>query len=127
MSEGSSKNIVCIDVQKGHYNSSTSMTMDRILKYLYEQGVNGSNITYVFNGPELGFEDKQELKDWVILKMYELQTGNDYPEEEEEFLEIESIVRRFDFVEKEYAFLRNFMDSEDMRSDPSFIVKIVET
>lgn len=90
LNEARGINLVCVDIQPT-YESYIRFIPD-FIDFLNENEF--YKILYLYNGPDLGFEDSDEIKNWLM------ENGLD-PEK----------LDNFKFYEKGYAFLRGWMDT----------------
>ncbi len=94
--------LIVVDIQPS-YEKTIYFDMEEFCEYLndYEGEIN-----YFFNGPELGFEDTDALKNW--LEYYGLNETSSY---------------HINFIEKEYAWVRDAMDTGVDEND---IIKLLQ-
>ena len=85
------KTLVCIDIQPA-YEKLIKFPIDDFISFLNNS--NYEKIYYFFNGPELGYEDVNEIQDW--LTEYGLS---------------EDILNIIEFEEKDYGWFRELIDS----------------
>lgn len=112
--ESTSTPLVVIDVQPGHRNHSPR-EIDKILDYVIGESYKGRSIYFVHNGPDLGFEDSDEVRDWIVERCMDTF---DYDEDV-----ADKIISNFKIFDKSYAFLRNWMDKG---LDHEFIVSVLK-
>lgn len=84
-------NLVVVDIQPT-YEKSVLHFLDDFIQFLNENDF--AKVLYLFNGPELGFEDERELSFWLM------ENGLD-----------EEKIEEFEFFDKGYAFFRGWMDT----------------
>jgi hypothetical protein len=103
------RTLVIVDIQPA-YKKHIHFRIDSFTKFIQES--NYKNYLYLYNGPELGFESEQDIKEWLIET-----SGYD-----EEFIEkLEDI----NFFEKGYNFFRNSMDRGDSDEETISIIKLM--
>jgi len=93
------KKLIIIDIQPT-YRIHMNMDMTDFTHWLNEHDY--FNILYLYNGPDFGYEDEYEIRDW--LRDYDLEDSSN-----------------MSFFEKNYAFFRDFMDND---VDDDEIVKV---
>ena len=106
--ENNSGRLIVVDVQP-EYQQNISFNIDDML----DLALNYSEILFLFNGPDLGGVDENELKNFYLEKL-------DYDEDK-----YNELMRKSQFFDKGYAFFRDMMDSNlcFLKED---IVKIVK-
>lgn len=103
------RTLVIVDIQPA-YKKHIHFRIDSFAKFLQES--NYKNYLYLYNGPELGFESEQDIKEWLIES-----SGYD-----EDFIEK---LEDMNFFEKGYNFLRNSMDRGDSEEETISIIKLM--
>jgi len=98
-------NLIVVDVQPA-YENGFNFDMFEFTQFLNESNSNLSSLTFLFNGPDLGFPDEHELKYWF----------------EENGLD-QDISYSADWYDKGYAFFRFCMDSGIDEDDIADLVK----
>lgn len=83
------KKIIIVDIQPS-YRIHMNMDMTDFTEWLNHHKY--LDILYLYNGPDLGYEDENEIKDWL----YNYGLDSD---------------RNIKFFEKNYAFFRDMMDN----------------
>lgn len=103
------RTLVIVDIQPS-YKSFFSFKPSSFIDFLKES--NYKTYLYLYNGPEFGFEDENDIKQWLIEES----------EYEEEFVDkLES----FNFYEKNYNFFRNSMDRGDSEEDTIKLINLM--
>ncbi len=82
--------LLVVDIQPG-YSQFISFSLSSFIDYLNSYK---GTINYIFNGPELGYEDEEELIDWLV------ENGLDY-----------ETLDNINFIPKTYGWIRDPMDS----------------
>jgi len=104
-----SKNLIVVDIQP-EYGNHFSHWLSDFIEFINENHNNFNSITFLFNGPDLGFLDTNEYISWLVY-----DNGLDM-----------DIVNNIKFVPKYYAFFRYLIDSgvddEDIVDIISFMV-----
>lgn len=108
LGEHSGETLIVVDIQP-EYKKYMKFKLSDFCDHLIEEDY--SKILYLFNGPDLGFGDSDE----ILKFLYE--DGLDYDEEK-----IESLPT-IKFFEKGYAFYRDMMDEDYSDSD---IIKLIK-
>lgn len=83
------KKIIIVDIQPS-YRIHMNMEMETFTNWLNHHDY--LDVLYLYNGPELGYEDENEIRQWL----YDYGLDSD---------------RNIEFFEKGYAFFRDLMDS----------------
>ena len=113
----SSDTLVIVDVQPA-YESNTPFDIGEMLEWAHE---NYSRILILWNGPDLGFVDKQGLMSFYFEKLGEYL--GDYDQADEMVYELG---QKSEFFDKGYGFFRDLMD-DDRCYPRQHIVKIVSS
>jgi len=112
-----SGSLVIVDVQPA-YESNASFDIGELLVWAHK---NYSNILVLWNGPDLGFVDRQGLISFYFEKIADY-FGEDYERADEI---VDSLTSKSTFFDKGYGFFRDLMD--DSRCYPrQHIIKIVK-
>lgn len=86
------KHLIVVDIQPEYQNAFGSMASE-LAEYINENHEQFTNLTFLFNGPELGMIEEYEYRNWW------LEEGLD-----------EDIAYNSEFYDKGYAFFRYCMD-----------------
>jgi hypothetical protein len=105
------RTLIIVDIQPT-YKSFLTFKLSHFIDFLKES--NYKTYLYLYNGPEMGFENENEIKQWLIESC-------DYDEMEE----VEDKLETFDFYEKGYTFFRNSMDRGDSEEDTIKLIKLM--
>jgi hypothetical protein len=104
------KHLVVVDIQEA-YESGFSHWLDEFIQFLNENHQMFSKITFLFNGPDLGFPDENEYQYWWL--------NNELDED---------VLLHSNFYDKGYAFFRFCMDEGmDEDSIANLIGYMIET
>ena len=96
-----SASLLVIDVQPAH-SQFISFDISKFTDYLNSYK---GTINYIFNGPDLGYEDENELVEWLV------ENGLDY-----------DMVDTINFIPKSYGWIRDPMDQGFDESDISNVL-----
>lgn len=86
------KHLVVVDIQPA-YKDNFSFSLHEFVNFINQNYNKFSDLTFLFNGPDLGFPDENEYKWWLIENGIE-----------------EEIIENATFYDKGYAFFRYCMD-----------------
>lgn len=84
--------LISIDIQPA-YEQAFTFNINEFIQFLNQNYNSMNSLTFLFNGPDLGFPDENEYKYWLI------ENGLD-----------ENIIESANFYDKGYAFFRFCMD-----------------
>ena len=84
--------LISIDIQE-EYQNGFEFNINNFIQFLNDNYESMNSLTFLFNGPHLGFPDENEYKWWLI------ENGLD-----------ENIIETANFYDKGYAFFRFCMD-----------------
>lgn len=99
-----SADLVSIDIQP----SSDQFLSFKISDFIHYLNNYKGKIYYIFNGPELGFDDEDELKEWLYYNELKDETFD-----------------RIEFIEKDYGWLRDAIDSGYSNNDIIEVLKLM--
>lgn len=102
--ELSGRDLIVVDIQPTYEKYIHAFDMDDFTEYLNETEFN--SIFYLYNGPDMGFEDWDDIGNWLV----------DNGLEEDKVHEMKSF-------EKGYAFFRSFMD---LGMDEDDLIKLLQ-
>jgi hypothetical protein len=102
LTETKSKTLVIVDIQPA-YEKNIHFSLTKFVQFLIDSEY--SHYLYLYNGPDFGFEDESDIKYWLFEKSQ---------------LDLDDLPK-IEWFEKNYAFLRNAMDSG---VDDSDIIKL---
>ena len=108
LKETTSNSLIVVDIQpsyKKYFGFKVSDLCDHLINSDYDK------ILYLYNGPELGMETKDDILNFLI------EDGLDYDEEKVEQ------IPNMTFYEKNYAFFRDMMDDGYDEDD---IIKLIK-
>lgn len=108
LKEASGQNLIIVDIQPS-YKKAIKFSIESFCEHLIEEDYN--KILYLYNGPDLGMENSDEIMNFLI------EEGLEYDEEKVEQMP------HMTFYEKGYAFYRDMMDSGYDYKD---IVKLIK-
>lgn len=106
LTETKSRVLVIVDIQPS-YEKNIHFKISDFVNFLMESDY--SHYIYLYNGPDFGFEDKSDIKYWL------------FEESEVDMDELPNI----EWFEKNYAFLRNAMDSGVDEDDIIKVAKLM--
>lgn len=89
------KNLLCVDIQPA-YENFINFNIYEWVKFLNQQK---NRILFLYNGPDLGYEDEDEIKNWLIDRGLKEN-------------KLDNII----FFEKGYAFFRDWLDTHGYNS-----------
>lgn len=112
MSNIPGRKLIVVDIQPAYENAC---------KYFMNEFVEAINnfegdILYLYNGPEMGFENENEIQDWLVQYAAEIYGEEIYDEEADEYISNEQLesfrskVNEIYFIEKGYGFIRDTLD-----------------
>jgi len=93
-------NLIVVDIQPS-YKNHISFSVTELLNNIKEEDYD--NILWLFNGPDMGFEDSDEINWWLSNKIED--------EEDEYFFDFFSDI--VNYYEKGYGFFRDLMGNVD--------------
>jgi len=117
--------LIIVDIQPAYQDSCNYFMDDFIESIANFEG----QILYLYNGENMGFEDEDQLRSWLIDKaMFLYEDQNEYNEDTDEYSQSPQLLKfiekldEINFVEKEYGFIRDTLDA-GYKEDTLEIVK----
>ena len=101
------KSLICVDIQK-EYAKFFGFEPEDFFKFLKSAIKKYDSVYYLYNGPDLGYGDENDLKSWMV----------------EECGFREKDLDNLTFFDKGYGWFRSCMDRSDFSKDD--IIKIVK-
>lgn len=108
ITENESKQLIIVDVQQ-EYANSMPWPINEFCQWLNEESSTFSKITFLYNGPDMGFSSEHELQYW-------------YEKNELD----EDVIHSSDWYDKGYAFFRYCIDSGIEDEDVATLVRYMD-